>query len=77
MTSAIKYLNKNSPFLEEGSQEPSRLGIILVSDGFDPVLSQKEKSELNELEELIKDSPEITIHTLGYGYSRGTEYDER
>ena len=89
LTSAIKYLNKNSPFLEEGSQEPSRLGIILVSDGFhsilpqgeksdgsDPVLSQEKKSELNKLEQLIKDSPEITIHTLGYGYSRGTEYDE-
>ena len=72
---AIKYLKNNSPFLAKGSKEPSRLGIILVSDGFDPVLSQKEKSELNELEELIKDSPEITIHTLGYGYSQGTEYD--
>lgn len=72
---AIKYLKNNSPFLAKGSKEPSRLGIILVSDGFDPVLSQKEKSELNELEELIKDSPEITIHTLGYGSSQGTEYD--
>ena len=72
---AIKYLKNNSPFFANGSKEPSRLGIILVSDGFDPVLSQKEKSELNELEELIKDSPEITIHTLGYGYSQGTEYD--
>ena len=72
---AIKYLKNNSPFLAKGSKEPSRLGIILVSDGFDPVLSQKEKSELNELEELIKDSPEITIHTLGYGSSQGIEYD--
>lgn len=72
---AIKYLKNNSPFFANGSKEPSRLGIILVSDGFDPVLSQKEKSELNELEELIKDSPEITIHTLGYGSSQGTEYD--
>jgi hypothetical protein len=72
---AIKYLKNNSPFLAKGSKEPSRLGIILVSDGFDPVLSLEEKSELNELEELIKDSPEITIHTLGYGYSQGTEYD--
>lgn len=72
---AIRYLNENSPFLEEGSQEPSRLGIILVSDGFDPVLSQK-KSELNDLEKLIKNSPEITIHTLGYGYSQGSKYDE-
>ena len=72
---AIKYLKNNSPFLAKGSKEPSRLGIILVSDGFDPVLSLEEKSELNELEELIKDSPEITIHTLGYGSSQGTEYD--
>ena len=75
--------------MANGSKEPSRLGIILVSDGFhsilpqgeksdgsDPVLSQEKKSELNKLEQLIKDSPEITIHTLGYGYSRGTEYDE-
>ncbi|NEQ39737.1 MAG: VWA domain-containing protein, partial [Okeania sp. SIO3I5] len=69
--SAIRYLNNNSPFLEEGSQEESRLGIILVSDGYDPVLSQQNKSELNKLEELIKESPEITIHTLGYGYSQG------
>ena len=72
---AIKYLKNNSPFLAKGSKEPSRLGIILVSDGFDPVLSLEEKSELNELEELIKDSPEITIHTLGYGSSQGIEYD--
>jgi hypothetical protein len=71
---AIKYLKNNSPFFANGSKEPSRLGIILVSDGSDKALSQK-KSELKKLEELIKDSPEITIHTLGYGSSQGTEYD--
>lgn len=73
--SAIRYLNNNSPFLEEGSQEESRLGIILVSDGYDPVLSQN-KSELNKLEQLIKESPEITINTLGYGYSQGARFDK-
>ncbi|NET43464.1 vWA domain-containing protein [Okeania sp. SIO2B3] len=72
---AIRYLNENYSKKEAGSQEPSRLGIILVSDGFDSVLSQN-KSELNDLEKLIKDSPEITIHTLGYGYSQGSKYDE-
>ncbi|NER04164.1 MAG: VWA domain-containing protein [Okeania sp. SIO3C4] len=76
LTSAIRYLNKKSPFLEEGSQEPSRLGIILVSDGYDENLSDQEKLELNTLEELIKDSPEITIYTLGYGYSQGDRFDQ-
>ncbi|NEP77434.1 MAG: VWA domain-containing protein [Okeania sp. SIO3B3] len=76
LTSAIQYLNDKSPVLEEGSQEPSRLGILLVSDGYDEDLSDQEKLELNKLEELIKDSPEITINTLGYGYSQGAKFDK-
>jgi len=72
---AIRYLHNNYSKKEAGSQEQSRLGIILVSDGYDPVLSQK-KSELNELEKLIQKNPEVTINTLGYGYSQGSKYDE-
>lgn len=68
MGNVIKYLKNNFFFLVKGFKELFCLGIILVFDGFDFVLFLEEKLELNELEELIKDSFEIIIYILGYGY---------
>lgn len=72
---ALEYLKTNysptvpSEELEEESTE--RLGIILLSDGFDQILSDsklQEDKELSRLETFLKSNKNsITLHTLGYG----------
>lgn len=71
---AVEYLKNNylplvdSENIEEESIE--RLGIILVSDGVDNILSaskSKKDRELSQLETLLESNIDITLHTLGYG----------
>ena len=73
---AVEYLKTNYPLPsdsldEESTEEPIRLGIILLSDGFDRVLSDsklQEDKELSQLETFLKNNKnDITLHTLGYG----------
>lgn len=69
VTNAVKYLNNSSDprFVEpeDPSKPQPRLGIILLSDGFD---NQKQSDrDFNNLISLLKSIDNITIHTLGYG----------
>ncbi len=73
---AVEYLKTNYPLPsdsldEESTEEPIRLGIILLSDGFDKILSDsklQEDKELSQLETFLKSNKNyITLHTLGYG----------
>ncbi|NEP60127.1 MAG: VWA domain-containing protein [Symploca sp. SIO2G7] len=74
LKTAIQYFKTNYADDENISEPKTRLGIILISDGYDQVLSSA-PSELGELEKLIENSPLITINTLGYGLSDGKGED--
>jgi hypothetical protein len=69
---AIKYLGAPNRFQASGNEisdpnfVPPRLGIILFSDGFD-VYRSNESQRFQNLLALMKQYPEITIHTMGYG----------
>lgn len=80
---AVEYLNSNysaevtSEGLEEETSE--RLGIILLSDGFDQILSDsklQDDKELGQLETFLKKNKnDITLHTLGYGEEGSEDID--
>ena len=74
LKTAIQYFKTNYSEDENISEPKIRLGIILISDGYDQVLSS-DPSELGELEKLIENSPLITINTLGYGLTDGKGKD--
>ncbi|NES18481.1 MAG: VWA domain-containing protein [Symploca sp. SIO3E6] len=74
LKTAIQYFQTNYAEDENISAPKTRLGIILISDGYDQVLSS-DPSELGKVEKLIKNSPLITINTLGYGLSNGKGED--
>ncbi len=64
---AIEYFRSNYTRKQYANQPQIRLGIILLSDGYDPYLSNPNKPDLKNLEKLLRDNPRITLHTLGYG----------
>lgn len=67
LKNAIQYFRSNYTRKQYGNQPQIRLGIILLSDGYDPYLSNRNKPDLKNLEKLLKDNRAITLHTLGYG----------
>ncbi len=69
LSKAIRFLsNTQDPRFahsEESQQPKPRLSIILLSDGYHT--EGKEAEDFEVLKLLIRQNPEITIHTLGYG----------
>ncbi|WP_346294240.1 vWA domain-containing protein [Sphaerothrix gracilis] len=69
LSKAIRFLgNTQDPRFShsEESQEPKpRLSVILLSDGYHT--EGKEAEDFENLKLLIRQNPEIAIHTLGYG----------
>ena len=57
---------KLSEFDPRQPRQP-RLSVILLSDGFHN--KGNEKNEFENLEILLKDNPQIIVHTLGYGFT--------
>ena len=73
LSEAIRYLgiedNLQSIPTNETDEQPSvppRLGVILFSDGFD-VYRSNEPQRFQNLQELMNQSPEVSVHTMGYG----------
>lgn len=69
LNKAIRFFsNGNDPRFAapEDPQKPQpRLSIILLSDGFHT--EAREAEEFDQLKQLLKRNPQITVHTLGYG----------
>lgn len=68
---AVKFLgnSEDERFYVEpdsGKREP-RLSIILLSDGYHN--AAHEQREFDRLIKLLKSNPQITVHTLGYGFT--------
>lgn len=65
----------NIRFYPEDSKLPQpRLSVVLLSDGFDSEFFDKDKDaveieEFTKLQQLLKRNEQITVHTLGYGFT--------
>jgi hypothetical protein len=72
---AVNYLRVNFPEPKTANEPRTRLGIILISDGYDPILSQANKynePKMVELENLLQENAgQIKLYTLGYGIKDG------
>ena len=64
--SGQKILMRTRPRMSRQPRQP-RLSVILLSDGFHN--KGNEKNEFENLEILLKDNPQIIVHTLGYGFT--------
>lgn len=77
----IQYFKDKFPPPEDLSQARTRLGIILISDGYDPVLSaanRYNKPEIKEIESLLKTQASFfTLYTLGYGVTNSPQEKDR
>ena len=66
---AIRFLGNEQDqrfFIPENSQAPKpRLSVILLSDGYHT--EPRESDDFDELKLLMRQHPEIMVHTLGYG----------
>jgi hypothetical protein len=69
LSKAVRFLGNEQDqrfYLPEGSQQPKpRLSIILLSDGYHT--EAREAEDFDNLKLLIRQHPDIVIHTLGYG----------
>lgn len=67
LTQAIQFLSNPSDerFAASNQKQQSRLGIILLSDGFHNAVGEAE--DFNRLTSIIQSTPTVTIHTVGYG----------
>ncbi|MEG4595411.1 vWA domain-containing protein [Microcoleus sp. F8_C2] len=69
---AVEYLGEitnslNSNKLVQNSQNiPPKLGVILLSDGYD-VYRSNESERFQELLQVLQQNPQVTVHTMGYG----------
>ena len=73
LSKAINFFSKDPRFdfsqdsesFDSNAQPEPRLSVILLSDGFHT--DDNEESDFEELQFLIRQNPQIIIHTLGYG----------
>lgn len=74
LAEAVKYLgtpehfSDNSASLGAEEQPQPRLGVILLSDGYHTNRNNEEQ-QFKDLQSVLKNNPEVTVHTLGYGES--------
>ncbi|MGB3204171.1 MAG: vWA domain-containing protein [Crinalium sp.] len=69
VTEAVKYLGerfKVNPDSENSQEIPPKMGVILLSDGFD-VYRNNEKKRFQNLLGILRQNPQVIVHTLGYG----------
>lgn len=73
LAEAVSYLGKvrqSSQVLSDSvtqDESPPRLAVILLSDGYHNYQRNTEQQQFTELESVLKQNPQVTVHTLGYG----------
>lgn len=74
LTEVVEFLGTPNHFYQpsnddETNQEktPPRLSVILLSDGYHNHNRATEEKQFEELKQVLKNHPQVTVHTLGYG----------